>query len=43
VDPLDPAVLTLAAVFIFALSLLASLIPARRAATIDPMQALHME
>jgi ABC-type lipoprotein release transport system permease subunit len=43
VDPLDPAVLILAAVFIFALSLLASLIPARRAATVEPMQALRME
>jgi len=43
VDPLDPVVLTLAAVFIFALSLLASLIPARRAASVEPMQALRME
>jgi ABC-type antimicrobial peptide transport system permease subunit len=43
VDPLDPAVLILAAVSIFALSLLASLLPARRAAAVEPMQALRME
>jgi predicted permease len=43
VDPLDPMVLVLAAVSIFALALLASLIPARRAAAVEPMQALRME
>lgn len=43
VDPLDPLVLTLAGLAIFALALLASLVPARRAANIEPMQALHME
>jgi ABC-type antimicrobial peptide transport system permease subunit len=43
VDPLDPAVLIIAAVSIFLLSLAASLIPARRAASIDPMQALRTE
>jgi len=43
VDPLDPIVLVLAAVSIFALALLASLIPARRAAAVEPMQALRME
>jgi predicted permease len=43
VDPLDPAVLILAAVSIFALSLLASLLPARRAAAVEPMQALRTE
>jgi len=43
VDPLDPAVLVLAAVSIFVLALAASIIPARRAATIDPMQALRDE
>jgi ABC-type antimicrobial peptide transport system permease subunit len=43
VDPLDPMVLVVAAVSIFALALLASLIPARRAASVEPMQALHME
>jgi predicted permease len=43
VDPLDPLVLVLAAVSIFALTLLASLLPARRAAAVEPMQALRME
>ena len=43
VDPLDPTVLILAASSIFALALVASLIPARRAAAVEPMQALHME
>ncbi len=43
VDPLDPAVIVLAALSIFALALAASLIPARRAAAIEPMQALRME
>jgi putative ABC transport system permease protein len=43
VNPLDPAVLVLAAVSIFLLALAASIVPARRAASIEPMQALHME
>jgi predicted permease len=43
VDPLDPVVLVLAAVSIFLLALLASLVPARRAAAIEPMQALRAE
>jgi predicted permease len=43
VDPLDPFVLVLAALSIFALALAASIIPARRAASVEPMQALHME
>jgi ABC-type antimicrobial peptide transport system permease subunit len=43
VDPLDPIVLVLAAVSIFALALLASVIPARRAAAVEPMQALRMD
>ncbi len=43
VDPLDPAVLALAAISIFVLALAASLIPARRAASIEPMQALRAE
>jgi len=43
VDPLDPLVMVLAAVSIFALALLASLVPARRAAAVEPMQALRME
>jgi ABC-type antimicrobial peptide transport system permease subunit len=43
VDPLDPMVLVLAAVSIFALALLASVVPARRAAAVEPMQALRMD
>jgi predicted permease len=43
VDPLDPAVIVLAAVSIFLLALAASVIPARRAASVEPMQALRAE
>ena len=43
VSPLDPAVLLTAAVILMALSIGASLLPARRAATIDPMQLLRSE
>ncbi len=43
VDPLDPAVIVLAAVTIFLLAIAASVIPARRAASIEPMQALREE
>jgi predicted permease len=43
VDPIDPAVIALAAVSIFALALAASIVPARRAASVDPMQALRAE
>jgi predicted permease len=43
VDPLDPAVMVLAAVSILLLALVASLVPARRAASIEPMQALRNE
>jgi predicted permease len=43
VDPLDPSVMALAAISIFLLALAASLVPARRAASIDPMQALRTE
>jgi ABC-type lipoprotein release transport system permease subunit len=43
VDPLDPAVIALAAVSILLLVLAASIIPARRAAAIEPMQALRTE
>jgi predicted permease len=43
VDPLDPSVIVLATVSIFILTLAASLVPARRAATVDPMQALRNE
>jgi predicted permease len=43
VNPLDPAVIALAAVSIFLVALAASLGPARRAAAIEPMQALRAE
>lgn len=43
VKPLDPLVLLLAIGFIFLLALIASIIPARRAASIEPMQALRAE
>jgi len=43
VSPFDPLVIALAAFSIFALALAASLIPARRAATIEPAQALRAE
>jgi predicted permease len=43
VDPLDPFVLAFAALSILVLALAASWIPARRAAAIEPMQALRAE
>jgi putative ABC transport system permease protein len=43
VDPLDPAVIVLAAVSIFVLALAASLLPARRAAAVEPARALRGE
>jgi predicted permease len=43
VDPLDPVVLILATASIFLLALAASLVPARRAALIEPVQALRGE
>ncbi|MGA7524195.1 MAG: ABC transporter permease [Acidobacteriaceae bacterium] len=43
VSALDPVVLTLAAFSVLVLAMLASFIPARRAAAIDPMQALRSE
>jgi putative ABC transport system permease protein len=43
VDPLDPVVIVLAAIFIFLLALAASVIPARRASSIEPMKALRTE
>jgi predicted lysophospholipase L1 biosynthesis ABC-type transport system permease subunit len=43
VDPLDPTVIALAASSIFVLALAASVIPARRAAGVEPIQALRME
>ncbi|MFZ0745480.1 MAG: ABC transporter permease [Terracidiphilus sp.] len=43
VDPLDPTVIVLAALSIFTLAIAASVVPARRAASIEPMQALRDE
>ena len=43
VSPFDPLVLTLAAVFVLLLAWLASLLPARRAASIDLMTVLRAE
>jgi predicted permease len=43
VDPLDPTVIALAASSIFVLALAASVIPARRAAAVELIQALRME
>jgi putative ABC transport system permease protein len=43
VDPLDPLVLALAVATVFLLAVAASVLPAGRAASIDPVQALRME
>jgi putative ABC transport system permease protein len=43
VSPFDPLVLVLAAAFVLILALVASLLPAQRAASIDPMQALRAD
>ncbi len=43
VSPFDPLVLSLCAVFVVVLALVASLLPAQRAASVDPMQALRAE
>jgi putative ABC transport system permease protein len=43
VDPVDPAVIALSAVSILLLVLAASVIPARRAASVEPMEALRSE
>jgi hypothetical protein len=43
VDPLDPVILVLAVVSIFLLALAACIIPARRAASIEPLEALRTE
>jgi ABC-type lipoprotein release transport system permease subunit len=43
VDPLDPSVIALAAISILLLALTASIIPAHRAASVDPAEALRTE
>ena len=43
VNPLDPVVMMLAALAIFAVAVAASVIPARRVAKVDPMVALRSE
>jgi predicted permease len=43
VSPFDPVVMILTAIAVFALALVASVLPARRAASVDPMQALRGE
>lgn len=43
VSPFDPLVLSLAAFFVLALAIVASLLPATRAASIEPMQALRAD
>ena len=43
VSPFDPAVFALAAASVLGLALLASFVPARRAATIEPMRVLRAE
>jgi ABC-type antimicrobial peptide transport system permease subunit len=43
VSPFDPLVLVLAAVFVMVLASVAALLPALRAASIQPMKALRMD
>jgi predicted permease len=43
VSPFDPVVMILTAIAVFALALMASALPARRAASVDPIQALRGE
>jgi putative ABC transport system permease protein len=43
VSPFDPLVLALAAVFVLMLALAASVVPALRVASINPMKALRAE
>jgi putative ABC transport system permease protein len=43
IQPLDPVVFTLVPVAVLALALLASYVPARRAARVDPLRSLNLE
>ncbi len=43
VSPFDPIVMLIAACVVFALAIVASALPARRAASVDPMRALRSE
>jgi putative ABC transport system permease protein len=43
VSPFDPMVLSVAAIFVIGLALVASLLPAARAASINPTQALRAD
>lgn len=43
VDPVDPLTLTLVTALLLGVAALASLLPARRAAGVDPMEALRSE
>jgi ABC-type antimicrobial peptide transport system permease subunit len=43
VSPFDPLVMTLASVAVLALAVAASALPARRAASVDPIEALRGE
>jgi predicted permease len=43
VSPFDPVIMILTAISVFALALVASILPARRAASVDPVQALRGE
>jgi ABC-type lipoprotein release transport system permease subunit len=43
VSPADPMVLIVGTLMIAAVALLSALLPARRAATVEPMRALRME
>ena len=41
VNPLDPLTLRITSASVFALALVATYLPARRAARLDPLEALH--